>query len=93
MAFAASDSNAPESNGPPPAQNGQPVFMPPPSHPEPVYAVTQQTDHPNEAVKTIASEVPQIGEGKYTVRLEVIPLPPKAPSEVRPPKQEVGAGK
>ncbi|MDU6442128.1 MAG: hypothetical protein E6559_19945 [Pantoea sp.] len=89
MAFATPDRDAPEFNGPPPAPNGQPVLMPPP-HSEPVYAVTQQTDNPGEAVKNIASQVPQIDAGKYTVHLEIIPLPPKAPGKAIPPKQEDG---
>ncbi len=87
MAFASPPNDGPDTNGFQPEIIGRPMHMMPPK-PEPVYSVTQQTDRPNEVIKTIASQVPQISAGKYMVRIEVIPLPPKGPGEATSPKNE-----
>lgn len=64
---------------PTPDQKPCPAMMGPPP-PAPVYAVTQQTDTPNDTLSNAVKNVPVIEKGKhYEVRIEVkeLPLPPQ----------------
>ncbi|MEN4834444.1 hypothetical protein [Pantoea vagans] len=86
LAFASPKHDTPDINAPdeptPVRRNWEPMLMPPPPGAEPVvYAVTQQTENPNEAVKNIASQLPQISGDKYIVRLEVVYLQQKDSGE------------
>ncbi|MEN4834462.1 hypothetical protein [Pantoea vagans] len=86
LAFASPKNEMMELNGPVPVRNGQPMIMPPPPEPEPVYAVTQQTEDPNETIKNIASQLPKISGDRYIVRFEVLPFHPKDAPESAPDK-------
>ena len=48
-----------------------------PPHPMPVYAVTETTSTPAETLKSLVAQVSQVDAGKYQVKIEVLPLPPK----------------
>ena len=79
--FAAGVCAAPD-GGVKPDQAGKerPVRMMPPPHPSPVYAITWQTDAPNDALNTAVKNVPALEKGKrYEVRVEVKELPPAPP--------------
>lgn len=89
VASAAPDRDAPAREGAFPAGHEHPAFPLPP-RPEPVYAVTQQTDSPNDALKTIASQTPQIKKGNYTVRMEIIPNPPEPDRDGKPQPGQQG---
>lgn len=50
-------------------------MMPPP--PPPIYAVTQQTDSPKEALNSAVQNAPALEKGKhYEIRMEIKELPP-----------------
>ncbi|HAY0217299.1 hypothetical protein RCM99_10970 [Escherichia coli] len=83
MTFAAGVCAAPAPDGgvkPDHAANEHPVRMLPPPPQSPVYAITWQTDAPNDALNTAVNNVPVLEKGKrYEVRVEVKELPSAPP--------------
>ena len=86
MSFAAGVCAAPDGGvKPDPAGKEHPVRMMPPPPPSPVYAITWQTDAPNDALNTAVKNVPVLEKGKrYEVRVEVKELPPAPPKAAVP---------